>query len=186
MKPTKTFGLILFSLLMVFLCLAPAGQAREMTPVDWYELNKPNLAAESARAYAPAQFSAAWNVAPDLLVSCDPDGSLLASLEPGRALSTRRLNAAACKRQAAIDADQQAAAFGQAYGGGASCGYRGVSGDTRMLKISGTFSQTRYVYLQCGKKVGEFGPPACNCGSSWRYAYDCKKPPTVYITIPCR
>lgn len=183
MKITKGIGLIVFSLIVILLAVVPAGQAREMTPAEIYDLTKPE--AKPARVYEPAQFEGTWGVAPDLLVNCDPDGGLLASLEPGRALSSHALNAAACQKQAVIDVEQEAASANAAYSGG-SCGYTGVSGDTRMLKIAPVYTSTRFVYLQCGKKVGEFGPPSCSCGGNWRYTYDCKKPPTVYITIPCR
>jgi len=178
MKFNRAITLLIFGAFVLLLALAPAGQAREMTVAEWHDLNQPQETA--AHAYEPAQFSGVWGTAPDLLVSCDPDGGLLASLNPGSATSAHRLNASACQKQAVIDAEQAA----QALSGG-SCGYRAVSGDMRMLKIAGGFTETRYVYLRCGKKVGEFGPPSCTCGN-WRYAYDCKKPPTVYITLPCR
>ena len=67
-----------------------------------------------------------------------------------------------------------------------SKGNDGVSGDTRMLKISGGFysDDVRYVYLYCGKKVSVIEPPSCSC-SGWAYQYNCKRPKTVYISIPC-
>ena len=69
---------------------------------------------------------------------------------------------------------------------GSGCGYKGVSGDSRMMKISGGFysDDVRYVYLYCGKKVSVIEPPSCSC-SSYAYQYTCKRPKTVYISIPC-
>jgi hypothetical protein len=68
--------------------------------------------------------------------------------------------------------------------GNSSCGYSGVSGDGNQLKIAGSFTDVRYVYLRCGKKVAVLEPPTCSC-SSGAYGYTCKRPPTVYITVPC-
>jgi hypothetical protein len=73
---------------------------------------------------------------------------------------------------------------GEAWSGKSSCGYSGVSGEGNQLKIAGVYTDVRYVYLQCGKKVGVLAPPSCSC-SSGAYTYTCKRPPTVYITIPC-
>jgi hypothetical protein len=74
---------------------------------------------------------------------------------------------------------------GASWSGNSSCGYSGVSGDGNQLKIAGVYTDdVRYVYLQCGKKVGVLSPPSCSC-SSGAYQYTCKKPPTVYIIIPC-
>ena len=73
---------------------------------------------------------------------------------------------------------------GGAWSGKSSCGYSGVSGEGNQLKIAGVYTDKRYVYLQCGKKVGVLEPPTCSC-SSGAYTYTCKRPPTVYITIPC-
>ena len=73
---------------------------------------------------------------------------------------------------------------GSGWSGKSSCGYSGVSGDGNMLKIAGITTDVRYVYLQCGKKVGEIAPPTCSC-STGAYTYTCKRPPTVYVTIPC-
>lgn len=66
-----------------------------------------------------------------------------------------------------------------------SCGFSGVSGESNQLKIAGITTDVRYVYLQCGRKVGEVGPPSCSCRSGFAYTYSCKRPPTVYITVPC-
>jgi hypothetical protein len=90
-------------------------------------------------------------------------------------------------------AEQTAAALSACPGPGGvannSCsskGNSGVSGDTNMLKISGGFytDNVRYVYLYCGKKVSVVEPPGCSC-SGWAYQYTCKRPKTVYISIPC-
>ncbi len=79
----------------------------------------------------------------------------------------------------------QSGCKGAAWSGKSSCGYSGVSGDGNQLKIAGLYTyDVRYVYLQCGKKVAALSPPTCSC-SSGAYQYSCKKPPTVYITIPC-
>jgi hypothetical protein len=105
--------------------------------------------------------------------------------------------AAAPAKPAAVEQDKQqnpaqfAASLAQGgcktsgWSGNSSCGYSGVSGDGNQLKIAGVYTDdVRYVYLQCGKKVGVLSPPTCSC-SSGAYQYTCKKPPTVFITIPC-
>jgi hypothetical protein len=189
MKKTKGIGLIFLSLtailLMALLLAVPAAQAREPLPAEG---NEPVVPLEEEKeispTYDPGAFSASWGTSPDLLVDCDPDGSLLAGLNPGSVQTSHRLNGAACQKQAQVDAELAALDFKSA-GSGGSCGYTGVSGDSRMLKINPVYTETRFVYLQCGKKVAEFGPPSCSCGGNWRYTYDCKKPPTVYISIPC-
>jgi hypothetical protein len=97
--------------------------------------------------------------------------------------------------QAEVDKQQSQAQFAASlaqggcntsgWTGKSSCGYSGVSGDGNQLKIAGVYTDdVRYVYLQCGKKVGVLSPPTCSC-SSGAYQYSCKRPPTVYITIPC-
>ena len=68
----------------------------------------------------------------------------------------------------------------------ATCTSWSVSGEPKMTKIAPTLTETRYVYLKCGKKVAEFGPPPCKCSGGWRYVNSCQKPPTVYINLPCR
>jgi len=104
--------------------------------------------------------------------------------------------AAAPAKAAPVELDKQqsqaqyAASLAQGGCGGtglfgkSSCGYSGVSGDGNQLKIAGSFTDVRYVYLRCGKKVAVLEPPTCSC-SSGAYGYTCKRPPTVYITIPC-
>jgi len=181
-KMPLLFGL--FVILIAFLILiVPVAQAREATPSDIWEPTIPDLAAEAeeaAQAYDPAAFQAAWGISPDMLINCDPNADLLGQVSPGSMQGYHKLQSGACSLQAS-----QEAALAATTASGGSCGYRGVSGETRMMKIAGVTTDVRYVYMQCGKKVGVLEPPTCSCGGGFRYTYDCKKPPTVYITLPC-
>ena len=193
MKNNRLFGLTLLILLgvgMVFSAVyTQVVQARDLNPEEWDEANIPPTGAKPTQAvYNPAAYSEVWGIAPDMLVNCDPNGTLLASTNPGSAQTYRKLQTAACRQQAALDEQVAMAAQGGCSGAGwsgnKSCGYSGVSGDGNQLKIYGFTSEVRYVYLQCGKKVGVVGPPTCSC-SSGAYQYSCKRPPTGYISIPC-
>jgi hypothetical protein len=138
--------------------------------------------------YNAALFTASWGTTPDTMISCDPGNNLLSQVNPGQVRSTNSLQASACRKQAAQDAlfahPEVASATSGSGSSGCGSGY-GVSGDGRSMKIYSGYSDTRYVYLQCGKKVAEYGPPTCSCNSGFRYGYSCKKPPTIYITLPC-
>jgi len=184
MREKKPF---LFGLLIVILVLSvffvPVAQARELNPSEGWDPTIPDLEeaeAEVAQAYDPAAFQAAWGISPDMLIDCDPTANLLGQLSPGSVKSYHSLQSSACSLQAS----QEAAEAAKATSAG-SCGYSGVSGESRMMKISGVTTDVRYVFLQCGKKVGVIEPPTCSCGGGFRYTYTCKKPPTVYITLPC-
>jgi hypothetical protein len=189
--------LILLSVGLVFSTVsAPIVQAREVEAGLFEEVSAPVKEATPVQAaYSPAAYAEVWGITPDMLVNCDPAGTLLTSTNPGSRMTYHKLQAGACRQQAVLDeqaaAQQkqaQLAAQGSCSGSGGvaghSCGFSGVSGEGNQLKIYGITTDVRYVYLQCGKKVSEIGPPTCSCGSGY-YTYTCKRPPTVYITIPC-
>lgn len=185
MKKSKGIGLLFLGVLLILLIAVPGAQAREILPVDGYTPTQPDASEKAtAKVYDPEQFSGTWGITPDLLMNCDPSGDLLTKVEPGNVQTSHKLQTAACQKQASIDAAEAAKQNSAALKGGL-CSFNAVSGESNMVKVNPVFTETRYVYLQCGKKVAEFGPPSCSCGGSWRYTYSCKKPPTVYITIPC-
>jgi len=207
MKKTRTIQLLsLFLILGLLSALAVSTARAQPLSVDPGAAPADNTlpAAHATRVYDPALFSAAWGIAPDSMINCDPDNDLLLRLKPGQARSTNSLQSGACRRQAAKDAAllrsvmveasagdgapvAAAASASAASASSSFCGSGfGVSGEGRTLKISSGFSETRYVFLRCGKKVGESGPPTCSCNPGFRYGYSCVKPPTVYITLPCR
>ena len=174
-------GLLILSLI-VSVFIVSGVQARELRePAAPHELEK-----KSSRVYDPADFSGTWGISPDLLINCDPSGDLLSTVNPANAKSFHGLQTAACREQASQDAKTAALKFG---GGGGSCGYSGLSGESNMIKVATSYysDNVRYVYLRCGKKVGVIGPPPCNCSSGgFRYTYTCQHITTVYISIPCR
>jgi hypothetical protein len=179
-------GLFLIGFLVLSLVISvfivSGVQAREQRePATPHELEK-----KTNRVYDPAAFSDTWGIAPDSLINCDPSGDLLATVNPANAKTFHGLQTAACREQVRLDVETAALKFG---GAGGSCGYSGLSGESNMVKVATSYysDNVRYVYLRCGKKVGEIGPPSCNCSSAnFRYTYTCKRPATVYITIPCR
>lgn len=182
-KRSLLMGFFMISIALLVL-IVPTVQAREYNPNEGWDPTAPDLEAkEKAKSYNPIEYQTSWGISPDVLIDCDPNGDLLTQVNPGSVQGFHKLQSSACQAQATVEA----AAVSSANAAGAgSCGFNGVGGETRMLKISGGFSNVRYVYLQCGKKVGVLEPPTCSCGGNWRYTYDCKKPPTVFITIPCR
>jgi hypothetical protein len=172
--------------LVVSTVFAPIVQARDVEVGVSEGLPAPVKAATATKAvYTPAAYAASWGITPDMLVNCDPTGTLLTSTSAASRETFHKLQTGACRQQAVLDKQAEAGIFSGMGLGGHSCGYSGVSGDGNQLKIAGFYSEVRYVYLQCGKKVGEVGPPSCSCGGSGVYTYTCKRPPTVYITIPC-
>ena len=179
--------LILLSVgLVVSTVFAPIVQARDLDMGLFEEPAVPATRTKPAQAvYNPAAYAEVWGITPDNLVNCDPDGTLLAGTDPGSAQTFRKLQTSACRQQTLIDAQAaKGKATVTALGGCAGCGSSGVSGESNQLKIAGFTTEVRYVYMQCGKKVGELSPPTCSCGSGV-YTYTCKRPPTVFITIPC-
>jgi hypothetical protein len=172
--------------LVISTIFAPIVQARDVEAVLFEEPAVPASSPKATQAaYNPAAYAEVWGITPDMLVNCDPDGTLLANTDPGSAQTFRKLQTKACRQQTLVDTQAATAQAGvTALNGCASCGSSGVSGETTQLKIAGITTEVRYVYMQCGKKVGELSPPTCSCGSNV-YTYTCKRPPTVYITIPC-
>jgi hypothetical protein len=205
MKKPRSIHAITFLLCFILLLslAVSSAQARPLYSDQGADPAVPAQPAASAtRVYNAALFTASWGITPDTMISCDPDNDLLYQVQPGQVRSTHSLQASACREQAAKDAamarsgmadlavfgetSATAASTSSVSGSSGSCGSGyGVTGDGRNMKIYSGYSDTRYVFLQCGKKVGEYGPPTCNCNSSFRYTYSCKKPPTVYITLPC-
>ncbi len=187
MRTVKEKKPFLFSMLIFILVfsviIVPVAQAREPGPSEGWEPTVPDLEVEEkeiAQAYDPAAFQAAWGISPDMLIDCDPNANLLGEVSPGSVQGYHKLQSSACSLQAS-----QEAALSTSTSLAGSCGYSGVSGESRMMKISGYTTDVRYVFIQCGKKVGVIEPPTCSCAGNFRYTYDCKKPPTVYITLPC-
>ena len=190
MKTSRTIkSLTLIFTLLILLGLAfTAAQARPLSTDTGANPAVPALpTASETPVYDAAQFTDSWGIAPDSMISCDPGNDLLLQVKPGQARSTNSLQASLCRKQAAEETALARASVMSASASSGSCssGY-GATGDGRQIKVYSGYSDTRYVYLQCGKKVAEYGPATCNCGSGFRYGYSCKKPPTVYITIPCR
>ena len=182
-------GLLIF-ILVVMLLVAPAAQAKELGVRP--NPNSPETAEQqAAQVYNPALFTSTWGISPDMLINCDPGGNLLTKVSPGSAKSFTGLQASACKAQARIEQSSKSSSGPSSRAGCGSFGgfnnYQssGVSGEPTMMKIAPVFTETRIVYLQCGKKVGVIGPPTCSCAGGYRYTYSCNKPKTVYVTIPC-
>ena len=203
MKNKRLFWISLVILLSVGLVVstvaAPVVQARDLETGLYEESTAPAKGAKPTQVvYNPAAYSEEWGITPDMLVDCDPDGTLLANTNPGSATTFHKLQTAACRQQTFLDiqkateqkkALEAATAIQGNCGAGSgfasqSCGNSGVSGESTQMKIAGITSDVRYVFLQCGKKVGVIAPPTCSCGL-WAYNYSCKRPPTVYITLPC-
>jgi hypothetical protein len=182
-----TLGVLAFAL-MLSLPAVSSVQARPNYPSDGSEPVSPDpVTRAKTQVYDPQAFQSSWGVSPDTLISCDPNGNLLTQLKPGNMRSSHSLQNAACLQQAALDA-QAAKTPALKYGTASNCSgcsKTGVSGDGKDIKVYSVFTETRYVYLQCGKKVAEFGPPSCGCSGNYRYTYSCQKPPTVYINLPC-
>jgi hypothetical protein len=201
MKTKKWRSLLLYSFIvtaMLASALMVSGvQARPINPSEGLNPSPADEESkESAHAYNPAEFQQTWGATPDMLIDCDPSGDLLSKVSAGSVKTYHALQASACRQQAAetqllasIDFNSAASGGngGCGVGGNSGCktGYTGVSGEGKNLKISPPITETRYVYLQCGKKVGVFGPPSCSCSGNYHYTYSCQKPQTVYITIPC-
>jgi hypothetical protein len=182
---SKWISAILISAIWILL-LVPAAQARPNSLGDGLEPARPEPAPkEKTQVYNPEQYLSTWGISPDVLINCDPQGSVLYSISPGSLQSYSKLQAGACRAQAAEEAAQLGANSSCGTCAGKASGYSGVSGESNMMKVYPVTTEVKYVYLQCGKKVASFGPPTCTCGGNWRYTYNCVKPKTVYITIPC-
>lgn len=172
----RSSQIISFVLLMTAFLFSSA-QAQPNNPLDGKDRTSPEKGSEkNLKAYDPAQFQAAWGISPDMLINCDPNGVLLSTLNPGSKQTAHKLQAMSCKSQ--IDFGSEASLN--------TIGNNGVSGETNMLKIIPVITETRYIYVQCGKKVSVVGAPSCGCsGGNWRYINSCKGIKTVYVTIPC-
>ncbi len=182
-------GLLVF-ILAITLLVAPAVQAKELGVRP--NPNSPEAAEQdAAQVYNPALFTSTWGISPDTLINCDPTGDLLTKVSPGSAQSFTGMQASACKAQARIEQSLKTSSAPSSGTGCSGCsGFSnfqssGVSGEPTMMKIAPVFTETRIVYLRCGKKVGVVGPPTCSCAGGYRYTYSCNKPKTVYVTIPC-
>ncbi len=181
------------SLSMIFSMVAvPAAQARSNDRADFSDPKQPKPATEkSVREYGFEEFVGSWGISPDMLINCDPQGDLLSKVSPANVQSSHRLQGGICPQQTTSaesgfsDGSKTESACKGCGGSPANKNNSGLSGEHNMIKIQPVVTEVQYVYLQCGKKVGVFGPPTCTCGSNWNYTYSCKKPKTVYITIPC-
>jgi hypothetical protein len=144
--------------------------------------------------YDAASFVANWGFSPDTFIECDPNGDVLSSIKPANKATFHKFQTGACREQALIDSlaakeEQKRLAEAEAQTPNAlvgSCGYTGVGGEGNILKVAPVTSESRIVYIMCGKKVAVYEPPSCSCSqSTFRYSYSCKRPPTIYITLPC-
>jgi hypothetical protein len=202
MKTIKWRSLLLYSFIILAMLasglMVSGAQARPINPSDGLTPSPDEKQSkEAAHAYNPAEFQQSWGVTPDMLIDCDPNGDLLSKVSAGSVKTYHALQASACRQQAVEETRQLASInfSAAASSGNSSCGvggnrecntgYTGVSGEGKNLKISPPITETRYVYLQCGKKVGVFGPPSCSCNGNYHYTYSCQKPNTVYINLPC-
>ena len=186
MTASKWISAIVLGLLL-FVLVPKSAQARLDPSGEKTEpVQQQPAPAKITPRYDPAQFRATWGISPDVLINCDPQGNILENLSPNRVETFHKLQSGACLAQASAEQVQNSGGGINSAAGGKKAGYNGVSGESNMLKINPAFTETRYVYLQCGKKVATFGPPSCSCGGNMRYTTDCSHIKTVYISIPCR
>ncbi len=166
--------------------LFSSAQAQPFNPLDGKDPAIPETNKEkTSQTYDPSVYQGAWGTSPDMLVNCSLGEEILANLSPAIPQTAHKLEAMACKNE--IEAALYTASLdfsSEEYLN--ITGYNGVGGETKMLKIFPAVTDTRYVYLQCGKKVSVIQPPSCCCSAgNWRYINSCKGIKTIYVTIPC-